>query len=339
MEDSQIRVFNAIVAFVQDLDVNFGKRYKPVALYNRLLQKTTISDVQSIKRHIAAFNTFFNSNPNYMATQELSNSVKIVYSERVYLDVAHILSKTRSDTESQSQIHKHLAVIYSLLNIDKEESMATLQKMLENTANNDVEFPDTPEGRFLKEIKADLLDSVGDVESDANPMELIVKIMQSGFMQKMAARFKSGEINIGKLISTFTTVMAEASGGSADDVKGLDIQNFLAQTVQMFSQAQQNNINENGNANGLDPSALMGMLGSLTAGAGAGAPAGAGAGLDPNALQGMLNGLAGNGNGNGGAVDPNALMGMLSGLGGAGAGGAGVDPNALMGMLNGLQKK
>ena len=112
MDDQKIRVFNAITSFIQDLDTGFGKKYKPVALYNRLIVKTTIRDINAIDRHVTAFKTFFNENPNYIKTKELANNVKIRYSDRVFLNLGNILSKTEND--AHKHIHKHLTTIYTL---------------------------------------------------------------------------------------------------------------------------------------------------------------------------------------------------------------------------------
>ena len=124
MDDQKLRIFNAIASFVQDLNTGFGKKYKPVALYNRLIEKTTLRDTTAVERHINAFRTFYNRNSDYIKSRTLADSARIEYSDRVYLDVGRILART--DKESHKHIHQHLVTVYSLMNIGTKQGREAL---------------------------------------------------------------------------------------------------------------------------------------------------------------------------------------------------------------------
>jgi hypothetical protein len=135
MDDTNLKTFNAIVEFVKDLNSNFGRKYKPVALYNRLLEKTTLRDVTCIKRHIDAFKSFFNSNPKYITNSELNDHATINYSDRVFLNINSILNRT--DHASHDCIRNHLLTIASLAFIGTPQGAATLSHLAKEYSNND----------------------------------------------------------------------------------------------------------------------------------------------------------------------------------------------------------
>lgn len=229
MDDQKIRIFNAITAFIQDLDVGFGKKYKPVALYNRLIVKTTIGDVQAIDRHISAFKTFFDENPNYIKNKQLANNIRIRYSDRVYLDLGHILSKTQSD--EHKYIHQHLMTIYTLMHIDSEKGKEALETLKQSAAVQEAEpldlnLPDTTEGNFIKDTLSEMTQQFENMNMDGeNPMAMMSNIMQSGFFQKftndLQTKFNNGEMNLQSLMGTMTSFIGEAAPPGSEEAEQL----------------------------------------------------------------------------------------------------------------------
>ena len=246
MDDQQLRIFNAIASFVQDLNTGFGKKYKPVALYNRLVEKTAIRNVDAIKRHIASFKSFFACNPNYVKNKTLSGNTKITYTDRIYIDVGRITSKL--DTAAQQHIHKHLVTIYSLLNIGTQDGIAALETLKNSTgAGADTEgdfnlnLPDTAEGNFIQDTLTEMTDQFSNMGEDANPMMLMANMMQSGFIPKfmgdLQTKFGSGEMDLKSLMSTVTSVISEATPQGTEETA--QIRNFVNQATTMATGGQE----------------------------------------------------------------------------------------------------
>lgn len=238
--DEKLTIFNAIVAFVADLDTEFGKKYKPVALYNRLVSKTTPEDDPAIDRHIEAFRTFFKGNKRYIDNGDLSGDAKIVYSERIYLHLGRILSKT--DNEAHKHIHKHLATIYSLMHIDTEDGQRVLEG-LRTPQQPELNLPNTTEGNFVKETLDEMTAQFKnmDLEENPNPMALMGEMMQSGFLQKfmgdMKQKMESGEMDLQSLMGTVTGVIADAAPEGSDQAES--IRNFMNNSMATLGAATQ----------------------------------------------------------------------------------------------------
>jgi hypothetical protein len=228
MDDSKLKAFNAISCFVQDLNENFGQKYKPVALYNRLIEKTTIRDHIAINKHIEAFKNFFNDNPNYLEKRELNMDAVIKYSDRVYIKIASVLEK--SEPEAHDIIYKHLATIYTILNIGTEKSLQLLNKLKDSETvpsleDLELQVPKTNEGNFVKNTLTEMQEHLK--TTNGNPAEMITSMMQSGFFQKfmgdMQSGINNGNINLPNLMSTVQQVITQniPQGEEGDQIKQL----------------------------------------------------------------------------------------------------------------------
>nr|QBK87979.1 MAG: uncharacterized protein LCMAC202_03400 [Marseillevirus LCMAC202] len=247
MDDQKLRIFNAIASFVQDLNTGFGKKYKPVALYNRLIERTTLRDTTAVSRHINAFRTFFNHNQTYIQNKSLVANARIVYSERVYLDIGHIVTKTETDTHKH--IHQHLVTIYSLMNIGTPQGREALESLKQDTVQNgevDLNLPNTTEGNFIKDTLTEMTEHFDNMEEDANPMTLMSSMMQSGFFTKfmgdLQTKFSSGEMNLRSLMGTVTNVISEATPQGGEEAA--QIRSFVNQSMN-----QVNNLTGGGGEN------------------------------------------------------------------------------------------
>ncbi len=231
MDEKKLRVFDAIASFVQDLDTGFGKRYKPAALYNRLTVRTTPQDTTAIERHINAFRVFFNQNQNYIRTKELATNARIVYSERIYLDVGRILSKT--DTTAHKHIHQHLVTIYSLMNLGTREGVQALETIKTKAPELDLNLPDTTEGKFIHDTLTEMTSHFENMEDNDNPMAVMSSMMQSGFFTKfmgdLQTKFSDGDMNLGTLMSTVTSVISEATPEAGEEAD--QIRTFVTQSM------------------------------------------------------------------------------------------------------------
>jgi len=233
MDDQKLRIFNSIASFVQDLDTGFEKKYKPVALYNRLLVRTTLRSNTAIERHINAFRSFFNNNPNYIQNKSLTDNTCISYSDRIYLDLRKILSKT--DTDAHQHIHKHLVIIYSLMNLGTRQGREALESFAEASGNSelDLNLPDTTEGNFIKDTLTEMTQHFENMEDSGNPMMMMSSMMQSGFFTKfmgdLQTKFSSGEMDLRSLMGTVTDVISEATPEGGEEAA--QIRNFVTQSM------------------------------------------------------------------------------------------------------------
>jgi hypothetical protein len=236
MEQQRERTFKAIVAFIQDLDTGFGKRYKPVALYYRLISRTTLEDATAIDRHINAMRTFFTNNQNYIRDRTLVGDARILYSERIYLDIGRILSKT--DSDDHKVIHQHLITIYSLMYAGTKAGQEALERLKTNDPQMfenlpDLNIPDTAAGDFVKESLTDLQNCFTGMETNPesmpNPVEMIQTVLQSGVFTKMATnlqdKLSTGKMTPAGLFGTVQSVMTSAIPAGEED----NASNFMKQ--------------------------------------------------------------------------------------------------------------
>lgn len=248
MQDHKLKTFNAISSFVQDLNTEFGKKYKPVALYNRLIERTTIRDFVTVDKHIQAFKKFFESNPGYIKNKSITTGMVINYSERIFLDLSKIFSKTSSD--SHKHIHQHLFTIYTLLNIGTQQGREALESLRANYKNEsfaELELPNTTEGNFVKNTMAEMVNQLGSMEEDnVNPMAMIGKMMSSGFVGKfmgeLETKFQGGEMNISSLMNVVSNVITSAAPPGTEESKQL--KNIMDQGISQITQNNEDIPNE-----------------------------------------------------------------------------------------------
>ena len=254
MDDQKLKIFNSIASFVSDLNIGFGKKYKPVALYNRLVEKTEMKHESAIKRHIFAFEKFFDSNPNFISKKELTNNALIIYSDRVYLDIGKILH--RSDHDSHDFIYQHLLTIFSLIHVDDEkgkEALDILQNIQTNGLSEDdfnpdeilgeLDLPDSKEGEFIKNTIGNLTNHI-DVN---NPMGSVMNMMSSGFlntfMEDMNKQMESGEVDMSKLIGVCTNMIQKS--GKDEQMASMDpnLKNMFTGVISQINNVENNDEN------------------------------------------------------------------------------------------------
>lgn len=273
--DNQVQqnLFDEIKTFVSELHDVFGKKLKEVALYNRLLSKTNQEDTEFVQRHIKAFQTFFNQNPDYLDNKNLSNNASIQYSNNVYLPIRKILN--RSDHSSHDAIYKHLALIYGMINIQQEKALdyyknaSTKQEgdIMDDFQNNILEnlnLPDNKETRFLKETMGSIAQHV-----DVNdPMGSVSNLMQgdffNGFLGNLQNRLSEGDLDVNNLLSSIsgliTNQMDEKTMSQMDpnminqlmntwnaDVDNLEFKQVHEHLSQLQENIQQNSTEEANN--------------------------------------------------------------------------------------------
>lgn len=223
VNDNVILSFKAIHGFVLSLADEFKSKQHSLALYARLIEKTTFSHDAAMRKHIACFAHFCIRNKLALEKQDVSKLAehKIQFSERVFINIKHLFSLADSDTKRV--IWEHLLTISALVNPSSQA-----KKHLEKFKSTE----SAKESDFLANFVSQVEDKVSTANFDeSNPMDAISSIMNSGIMENLMS-----------------------SLGNADAENGLDMGKLMGMAQGLLSQL-------GGDAGGgLDLSAMMGSL-------------------------------------------------------------------------------
>jgi hypothetical protein len=206
--------FKAISNFVSDLDQEFATTYHPVALYNRLLERTKISNDLIIKKHVSLFHDFVVANRDGILENDIHKFTKstITYSERVYINLIDLYKK--GDKNAKSAIHQHLLAISALLDPASNAKQVLANSMKSSTGSSS---NGGKEEEFINELITKVEGSINPTDMD-NPIKAVTSIMSSGvfndLVTSMSDGINSGNLDIGKLMTTMTTVMTGMNGGA-----------------------------------------------------------------------------------------------------------------------------
>jgi len=208
MDNNSILIFKAITTFINDLHIEFGNRHKSISLYHRLLEKTGIIHTNPVLKHIECFRTFFEKNKESMESKDMSTFVetRIIYSERVYVDVSYVLK--HSDKETVVIIWKHLLTIWGLI-----DPLSQAKKALKEMNDYDAE---NKESNFLNSIIEKVEQSVDPEKMNAsNPMDTINNLMQSGVFNELISGMQTGlsdgSLDMSKLMGSVQGMMTKLS--------------------------------------------------------------------------------------------------------------------------------
>jgi len=251
--DKSLIVFKAIVTFVNDLNELFSKEQHSLRLYSHLLNKTTLAHEKAIQKNIDAFTLFCVTNREAILSKDTSKILedRVTYSEKCYVDIKKIFQK--ADSESSGVIWKHLLLLSALL--DPE---ARAKEILKKDVSN--------EGNFLNKILGKV---EKEVEGKTNPMEAISAVLQSGVfnevIQDMNDGFKSGELDLGKMMGTMQNVMGtmpgNPNGGGGAGAMDMGAMNSMMQSI--LGQMGNPSGPSGGMGNPPDLGALMSSLGGI----------------------------------------------------------------------------
>lgn len=193
MTDYNLLTYKAISSFTNDLSEIFGNENHELKLYQRLLNKTTLSHEKAISKHIDAFKEFCVSNRDALLSKNIDKLVshKIEYSSRVFIDIHKIFKS--ADKETAEIIWKHLLTISAF--VDPAGKAKEILKKTSSPSN---------ETNFLENI-------INKVEANVdpnskNPLEAVTNLMSSGVfndvLSGMNNDLQSGSLDLSKLMGT-----------------------------------------------------------------------------------------------------------------------------------------
>jgi hypothetical protein len=255
--DTSLICFKAISAFCSELGKLFGKKYRSLKLYCRLISKTTLSHDKAIHRHIEAFKVFCVRNRQAIIDKQ-SNMFEtdiVEYSSRVYINVKHIFEVADSDT--QQVMWKHLLIISALVDPAGEAKKILRDSLKSHAENNGDGNKTVHETAFLENIITKIESHVDPTSS--NPMEAVSTIMQTGIFTELVNDMNSG-LNNGKLDMSKLMGMVQGMMSSMEKVGGEDATQSINMINTMMS-SMVGSVNNNSNGSGIE--SVMSMLSGL----------------------------------------------------------------------------
>jgi hypothetical protein len=251
MTDTSLITFKAISNFANCLEEVFGTEHRFLKLYAHLINKTQIGHEKPILKHIEAFRLFCTSNRDAFETKDYKKFVtkSITYSERVYIDMELILSK--ADRDTTNVIWNHLLTISAL--VDPTGKAKQLLRESKDK-NNGIE------ANFLTNIIEKVEQNV---DPNANPMEAVTSIMQSGVFQElvtgMGQGLQNGDLDLSKLMGTVQNMVGGMSGSGDGDGNN----NPMAMMNTMMANMNTSESESNSNQQMPDLSNIMNMVGPM----------------------------------------------------------------------------
>nr|QBK85263.1 MAG: uncharacterized protein LCIVAC01_00720 [Iridovirus LCIVAC01] len=213
LDDSSLITFKAISNFVSALGSEFGKRQRSLALYCRLIGKTTLSHEKPIYKHIESFRDFCIANREAIIDRDetkLQNHI-IKYSKNVFINMDHIF---KLDKDNKDVIWNHILTISALVD-PSSKAKEILKKNMEARRRNG-------ESGTEEEFLSTIIDKVeAHVDPSANPMQAVAGIMQSGIFTEligtMSGGLTDGSLDIGKLMGTVQTMVSSIGNMAGGD--------------------------------------------------------------------------------------------------------------------------
>ena len=224
-------IFEAIKVFVNDLGEFFAKDSHPLALYERLINKTTLDHKEAVEKHISAFRKFCIDNEISILNKTYAFTEAIMYSQRVYIDMAEIFNLA-TDEETKNTIWSHLLTISALIN----PGNGALNLLKTNTSTKMPKFEGkAEEDDFLNNIISKVEQHINPESS--NPQEAIASIMSSGLITDLVGSLNtgisSGKLDLNKMMSSVQKMVGNISGEMGTG--GSDSSNPLSMLSSMMS--------------------------------------------------------------------------------------------------------
>lgn len=223
-------IFDTISNFINNLNEIFGTEFVNLQLYNRILEKTTVSHKDAITKHVELFREWCRSNEKSILDKNYSEfeENKISYSDKVFINFTEIFEK--SDLDTKKVIWQHILTICAMTN-PQIKAKEILQK--ENDKTN--------ENNFLKNMIEKVEDNVGDTTNISNPMEAMGSMMSSGIfndlVNNMTSGLQNGELDLGKLMGSVNDMVTSLSDevGNSEDSDDPNMSHMMSNLTSMMS--------------------------------------------------------------------------------------------------------
>jgi len=212
------KVWERITEFVNCLKLNYGNEFYEVKLYDLLLENTGVIHQEQREKHINIFKNFLLENQLAILEQnieKLNKELNITYSDKIYINLNAIFSKAEKD--DQETIWEYLLVLLALVSPNSKEAqnILTVKASHSNTKPTTSGISeDNVFGNLLKTVTEQLQNT--DM-NEANPMQLIGNIMNSGVMNDLfnsvGGDQPTMDFDFNKMLQNFQEVMTNIQNG------------------------------------------------------------------------------------------------------------------------------
>ena len=255
MNDNSLIAFKTIATFVDELAESFKDEHRPLKLYSHLLKKTTLGHTKAIKTHIKAFTKFCLENRASIVDKKPEwKSPKIEYNQRVFIDMDAVFSLIGKDKETQNIVWTHILTLSALL----DPTGQAKQILKEQASSSD----EGDEAEFLSDIISKVESSV---DPNANPMDAVNSIMQSGVFTELVSGMgnglQDGSLDLNKLMGTVQKMVTKLNDQVPEGEGGeqtVDMINTMMGTIQAGA-----NNTQNGDNSPPDLSGMLNMMGPM----------------------------------------------------------------------------
>lgn len=216
LTSKELLAFQAISQFISDADAVGGSTQRSLQLYTRLIDKTTLSSVEAIKKHISGFFRFCSENRESLKKQDVSilNTNVIEYSPRVYINIRLLIKN--SSSEDQEAIWQHLLTISAIVDPDgkMKEILSEKAKSEEKSELDSIitlESDGSAEDDFIQNIMKKVEGSVDPNSTD--PSAALGQIMTGGLMTDMMSSMtqgmQNGNLDLGKMMGSLQKMVGQ----------------------------------------------------------------------------------------------------------------------------------
>jgi hypothetical protein len=218
--------FRLIIDFVNELEKLYGKTLKPLCLYKNLLEKITPNDKNYDKfviKHVKIIETWVRENKvNIIEKKNIFDPNKILYTNRVFIDMNEIFSIVSQDEDSEEimeSIYEFLITFSAIFDPTSNAKQILKEKSPKNSQEITNKLSSNKEGQFLSDIFGKLKTNMN---SDiSNPMEAVGMLMSSGAIMDLfnglSSGIQDGSMNIGSLMGELTNLVGGLSSTINDD--------------------------------------------------------------------------------------------------------------------------
>ena len=188
------KIFKAICNFINDLADCFAVNIHSLALYDRLLTKTTMEHTEAVEKNVCLFRDFVLRNKTSIIEHTTPFSNMIKYSDKVFLDM-NVVMNLKMDNDTQQAIWKHLSVLLVMLDPESKSEVVNASKLSIEEENE--------EDQFLNKI----INRVSEhVPENGDPKAGLTDVMNSGLIPELVsditAKMSNGSFDLGKMIAS-----------------------------------------------------------------------------------------------------------------------------------------
>ena len=208
--------FHCIKSFVGALGEVFSQNNHPLALYERLINKTKIAHNEAVEKHINIFRNFCIGNRDTILSRTPLFVGLIEYSQKVFIDMNIMF--TLADDETKRTLWIHLLALSAML-----DPQSTAKDMLVRGDVDPTPETITGEGGDEEEFLSKTLDKfVSAIDPNAdNTDDVMAQMMQSGLvtelMNDVSARASSGNLDISKMLGSMQKLVNKIDPDAVND--------------------------------------------------------------------------------------------------------------------------